>query len=170
MTDWTRTDLEEAFATYTATVQGCVDTGDWAPFADLFVEDATYVEHAYGNFSGREEIRTWIMKTMGSFPGKEMIAFPPKWVVIDERLGWVITEIDNPFRDPGDGSQHGQGNVSILRYAGDGLWREQEDVYNPMEFMQAAAGYAKRCAELGTLSDEGRAWAEKFRVPLPSVV
>jgi|SRR5690606_13476870 len=164
---WTRAELEEAFAGYTAAVQKCVDTGDWEHFVQLFTEDATYIEHAYGTFHGRDEIRPWIKKTMGSFPGNEMIAFPPKWVVIDEAKGWVITEIDNPFRDPGDGSRHGQGNLSILRYAGDGLWCEQEDVYNPMEFMQAAAAYARRCAELGTLSDEGRAWAEKFGVELP---
>ncbi|WP_110208793.1 nuclear transport factor 2 family protein [Nocardioides daejeonensis] len=166
MTTWTRTELDEAFAGYTATVQKCVDTGDWSHFADLFVDDATYIEHSYGSFTGKDEIRDWITKTMGAFPGNEMVEFPPKWVVIDEEKGWVITEIDNPMRDPGDGSQHGQGNISILRYAGDGLWREQEDVYNPLEFMAATTAYVRACERLGTLSDEARAWAAKFGVKL----
>ncbi len=166
MTTWTRAELEEAFAGYTTGVQRCVDTGDWEHFVQLFTEDALYIEHAYGTFHGKDEIRPWIKRTMGSFPGNEMIAFPPKWVVIDEQVGWVITEIDNPFRDPGDGSVHGQGNVSILRYGGNGLWQEQEDVYNPMEFMKATGGYVRRCHELGTLSDDARAWAEKFGVEL----
>ena len=37
---------------------------DWSRYADMFTEDATYVEHAMGNLSGRESIRDWIVSTM----------------------------------------------------------------------------------------------------------
>ncbi|CAM3475588.1 nuclear transport factor 2 family protein [Nocardioides dubius] len=169
MAQWTRDELEAAFAGYTAAVEKCVATGDWEHFVQCFTPDATYVEHAYGNFSGHEEIRRWVTRTMGSFPATEMVAFPARWVTIDVEKGWVICEIDNPMRDPGDGSRFGQSNITILRYAGDGLFREEEDVYNPMDFLAQTSAYVKRCAELGTLSEEARRWATKFNVPLPDV-
>lgn len=166
MPQWTREELLDAFASFQRTVQQCVDTGDWTGFVRSFTPDATYVEHAYGRFSGHDEIRTWVTRTMGAFPGNEMTHFPANWVTVDEEKGWVIAEIDNPMRDPGDGSQFGMSNVTILRYAGDGLFHEEEDVYNPMEFFEMAKGYVRRCHELGTLSEAGAAWAAKFGVAL----
>ncbi len=164
MTTWTRDELIDAFASFQSAVQRCAETGDWEHFVQCFTPDATYVEHAYGKFSGHEEIRAWVTRTMGSFPGNEMTHFPANWVTIDVEKGWVIAEIDNPMRDPGDGSRHAMANVTILRYAGNGLWREEEDVYNPMEFFEMAKGYVRRCQELGTLSEDGARWAAKFGV------
>ena len=51
--------------------------------------------------------------------------------VIDEPTGRVICELDNPMRDPGDGTIITATNISIVTYAGDGKWRRQEDIYNP---------------------------------------
>ncbi|MFS3129911.1 nuclear transport factor 2 family protein [Nocardioides sp. Bht2] len=167
MAQWSKDELEQAFAGYTAAVDKSVKTGDWEHFVQCFTPDATYVEHAYGNFSGHEEIRTWVTRTMGSFPATEMTEFPAKWVTVDVDKGWVICEIDNPMRDPGDGSKFAQSNITILRYAGNGLFGEEEDVYNPMDFMSEVSAYVQRCAELGTLTDEARRWAERFGVSLP---
>ena len=47
----------------------------------------------------------------------------------------VICELDNPMRDPGDGTIISATNISIVTYAGDGKWRRQEDVYNPLRFV-----------------------------------
>ena len=41
-------------------------SGDWNDWADLFTEDATYVEHGFGTFGGREAIRRWITETMAA--------------------------------------------------------------------------------------------------------
>ena len=35
---------------------GCAQTGEWGDWADLFTEDAHYVEHMFGEMHGREEI------------------------------------------------------------------------------------------------------------------
>lgn len=161
---WSREELLSAHAAYEDRVRRCVATGNWDHYVDSFVPDAHYIEHVYGTFDGHDEIRRWINRTMTSFPGSEMVAFPAKWVVVDEEKGWIITEVDNPMRDPGDGSVHAIGNLTILRYAGDGLFREQEDVYNPMEFHAMAAGYVKACLANGTLSDDGARWAAKYGV------
>ncbi|MGN0065904.1 MAG: nuclear transport factor 2 family protein [Nocardioides sp.] len=166
MADWTREELLTAFETFRANVQRCVDTGDWSYFVDSFTPDATYVEHAYGRFAGHEEIDTWVKRTMGAFPGNEMTHFPANWVSVDVEKGWVFAEIDNPMRDPGDGTRFAMANVTILRYAGGGKWREEEDVYNPMEFFEMAKAYVRHCHSLGTLSADGAAWAQKFGVTL----
>ncbi|KRF20027.1 polyketide cyclase [Nocardioides sp. Soil797] len=159
MSTWTREELADAFAHFQQQVQAAADSGEWSRFADLFVEDATYVEHAYGRFSGREEIREWVTRTMTSFPGNEMVAFPANWVTIDVERGWVICEIANPMRDPGDGSVISPSNLTILRYAGNGMWREEEDVYNPATFATAVKQWLAIAAEHGQLPEGLPAWA-----------
>ena len=48
-----------------------------------------------------------------------------------------IRELDNPMRDPGDGTIISATNISIVTYAGDGKWCRQEDIYNPLRFVAA---------------------------------
>jgi SnoaL-like domain len=84
MGQWSREELEEAFHNYEQAVVRISETWDWSSYADQFTEDATYVEHALGSFSGREQIREWISSTMSSFPGNEMPFFPS---IDDERVG-----------------------------------------------------------------------------------
>ena len=86
---------------------------------------------------------------MGQFPGNEMDAFPAAWFVIDEERGWVITEILNRMKDPGDGSVHEASNVTILKYAGDGKWSSEEDVYNPARFIEMIQAWSERKQALG---------------------
>ena len=72
---WTRAELEAAFEHYQAQVRRASETADWSLFADLFTPDATYVEHAYGTFHGREAIRDWAIETMTTPPGSWMTGF-----------------------------------------------------------------------------------------------
>jgi uncharacterized protein (TIGR02246 family) len=131
---WTRAEIERAFEHYQATVREITGSGDWSRFADLFTEDATYVEHLFGEMHGREAIRSWITKTMSRFPGDVMTAFPVDWFVVDEDRGWVVCQIWNEMPDPGDGRVHREYNFTLLKYAGDGKWCYEEDVYNPARF------------------------------------
>ena len=64
MGEWAREELQRAHDNFVAVAQEAGRSGDWAPWAELFTDDATYVEHHYGTFRGREEIRAWISKTM----------------------------------------------------------------------------------------------------------
>ena len=104
MGQWSREELEEAFARYEQAVVEIAKTWDWSSYADHFTEDATYVEHAVGNMVGREAIREWIVRTMNMFPGSEMPFYPVSWYSIDTDKGWVIGKIMNRMKDPGDGS------------------------------------------------------------------
>ena len=84
---------------------------------------------------------------MNSFPGSEMPFFPTSWYSIDEEKGWVICEILNRMKDPGDGSIHERPVITVLKYAGDGRWSYEEDAYNPMNFLVMVQEYIQRCHE-----------------------
>jgi len=148
MGTWSRAELESAFVEYQKRAAESGASGDWAPWADLFTEDATYIEHHYGEFRGRAAILEWISTTMAEYPGNAMPEFPIEWYVIDEEKGWVVCQVWNRMEDPGDGSVHQEYNITILKYAGDGRWSSEEDVYNPMRFgaMVGAWEQAKQAA------------------------
>ncbi|HEX2212066.1 MAG TPA: nuclear transport factor 2 family protein, partial [Mycobacterium sp.] len=97
-----------------------------------------------------------------SFPGSYMTSFPSRWHVIDEATGRIICELDNPMRDPGDGSVISATNLSILTYAGDGRWSRQEDVYNPLRFVAATVKWCKKAEEHGTLTAEAAEWLATY--------
>ena len=162
MGQWSRDELEDAFARYQQVVVDIGSTWNWSSYADQFTADATYVEHALGNMTGREAIREWIVSTMNTFPGSEMPFYPVEWYSIDADKGWVINRNVNTMKGPGDGSVHGTPVLTVLKYAGDGLWSYEEDAYNPMNFLVMVQGYVQRCHELGTISDDARAFAENM--------
>ena len=157
-----RAELEDAFAHYQATVRRAAAERDWTLFAGLFTEDARYLEHAYGRFSGRAEIADWVVRTMTSFPGSAMVEFPITWSVLDPERGWIVCEVGNVMPDPGDGSRHSAPNLTILHYAGDGLFSYEEDVYNPLRFVEMVAGWAAVAEAHGRLDDDARAWRQRY--------
>ena len=146
---WSRDELDRAFADYQAAGAEAGRTGDWSKWPDIFVEDCEYIEHMYGTFHGREEVRAWITKTMGAYPRNLIHELPINWSIVDDDRGWIVCEVDNRMDDPGDGSIHDGVNITILKYAGDGLWRSEEDVYNPAHFGTMLEGWvaAKRAAQ-----------------------
>jgi SnoaL-like domain len=145
MGQWSRDELEEAWRRYQDVVVEVGKTWDWSSYADVFTEDATYVEHALGNVSGREAIREWIVSTMNMFPGSEMPFYPVSWYSVDVDKGWIINKNVNTMRDPGDGK-----------------WSYEEDAYNPMNFLVMVQGYIQRCHELGTITDDARTFAKNM--------
>jgi hypothetical protein len=165
MSTFSRDELAAAFETFEQTVDRAARTKDWDVWVEHYTPDVDYIEHAAGTMKGREQVRAWIWKTMTSFPGSYMTAFPSLWSVIDEPTGRIICELDNPMVDPGDGTIISATNISIITYAGDGLWCRQEDVYNPMRFVSAGMKWCRKAAELGNLPDEAAAWMQQFEGP-----
>lgn len=147
---FSRDEIEAAFERYQQAALEGGTTGDWNGWADLFTEDATYIEHHYGTLGGREAIRAWIHKTMGEWPGNEMPHFPIEWYMIDEDKGWVVCQVWNRLADPGDGSLHQQYNFTLLKYAGNGRWSYEEDIYNPAHFATTVGEWMKAKKRLGT--------------------
>ncbi len=162
---FSRDELVAAFATFEQTVARAGETKDWDAWVEHYTDDVEYVEHAAGTMRGKDQVRTWIRATMSVFPGSYMTAFPARWTVIDEPTARVICELDNPMRDPGDGTIISATNISIVTYAGDGKWCRQEDVYNPLRFLNAALKWCRKAEELGTLDEEAAAWYRKHGQP-----
>jgi hypothetical protein len=128
---WSREELEETFDKFQAAALKGAQTRDWTDWAYCFTEDATYFEHNYGRFWGRENILNWITKTMNEWPPSDMTAFPVTWYSIDEDKGWIICEVMNRMKDLGDGKIYEEPNITILHYGGNGMFKYEEDAYNP---------------------------------------
>lgn len=143
MGGWSRSEIEEAFAHYREVARRAAASGEWREWANLFSEDATYLEHHFGAMEGREAIYDWIQSTMSQWPGNEMIEFPVEWYIIDEDRGWVVFRVWNRMADPGDGSLFEEHNLTVLKYAGDGLWSYEEDAYNPARFITMLENYMR---------------------------
>jgi hypothetical protein len=126
----TRHELELAFAHYCDVRERAIATGDWRRWAALFAEDARYIEHAYGEFHGRQAISEWIVGVMEPFP---MMTFPNDWVVFDPEQRFVVFQCQNRLPHPTDpnGAPFQFPTWTKLDYAEDGLWSCEEDVYNP---------------------------------------
>ena len=148
MGKWSREELEEAFALYQETALKAGTSGDWRAWADMFTEDATYVEHHYGTFGGREAIYNWIQGCMSEAVNRDMRYFPIEWYMIDEEKGWIVAQVWNRMIDPGDGSLHQQYNFTLLKYAGDMKWSYEEDIYNPAHFATVVKGWIDRKREI----------------------
>ena len=147
---FSRQEIEEAFENYQRVALRAGTTGDWDAWADLFTEDATYVEHAFGTLGGREAIRRWITTTMAQPPNAQMRYYPVEWYVIDEDRGWVVAGIQNRMEDPGDGRVYQAINFRLLKYAGNGRWSYEEDIYNPLRFSKMIQAWQAHRAELGS--------------------
>lgn len=150
---WSREELERAHAHFMETAARCAAAGEWREWADLFTEDARYLEHTFGEFNGREEIYAWISSTMAEWPNRAMTSFPHDWCVCDEERGWWICQIENRFRDPGDGSVHQAHNLTVLHYAGDMQFSYEEDAYNPMNFAPVVSGWLEAFSANGGTQD-----------------
>ena len=130
MPKYSRAELVAAFETYNKARLESQSTGDWNIWAGVFTEDAHYVEHAYGEFQGREAIAKWICDVMAPFP--EM-TFPQDWIAFDDEKGAIVFQCQNRLPHPTDpgGDPFSFPTLTRLVYAGDGLFSSEEDIYNP---------------------------------------
>lgn len=133
-------EIEAAFRTYWQA--GAVGE-DWDAWADLFTEDADYVEHVLGTLKGREAIRAWIKPIMAQF-SELYTAY--EWHSVDAAAGRVVVYMQNRRDHPsGQGTIDFPG-VTILDYAGGGKWRREEDFWALPAAQRATTEYAEACA------------------------
>jgi hypothetical protein len=64
--------------------------------------------------------------------------------------------------DPGDGTMLEESNLTIMTYAGDGMFCREEDVYNPMRFLKMSVRWGRIAAAHGNLEPDGQAYLEQF--------
>jgi hypothetical protein len=116
-------ELERAFRTYWET--GAVGER-WEEWSDLFTEDAAYHERILGSMQGRQAIRDWIVPIMAEY-GELYTGY--EWHSVDAGLGKVMVYMQNRRDHPsGEGTIDFPG-ITILDYAGDGRWSQEEDYW-----------------------------------------
>ena len=98
----------------------------WDTLADFFTEDAWFSDPAWGRVEGRDAIRTFMTESM---TGLEGWAFPREWTGVEGDRLVSIWQNRLPGTRP-DGSFYQATGVSILTYAGDGLFASEEDILN----------------------------------------
>lgn len=120
MTD--RAEVQAAFEQFWTV--GCIDE-DWSAWVDRLTPDVEYVEHHFGNFRGRDEVRAWITDLMVVRADVHALL---DWYVIDgDRL---VLSMQNRYYSPDPaGTPFDFPGMTALTYGGDGLFARQEDYW-----------------------------------------
>lgn len=122
---------KEALATYERFVarRDEIDAGDatWSSLADFFTEDAVYCDPAWGRVEGRESIRGFFEESMAGLTGHGW-STPENWTMTDGHR--LVSQWDQILGHREDGSPWLVPGLSILYYAGDGLFCYSHDMLN----------------------------------------
>jgi SnoaL-like protein len=144
--EWPKAEIEAAFRTYFLT--GPVHE-DWARWAELFTEEATYSDHFWGVFTGPSEIGRYVAATMSAAP---QVYTPLLWYSVgDERVVYeVLNRADNPVAG---GPPIEFPSLQVLTYAGDGRWDSQRDWWSMHDMKRMGSEWAAALAEAGKPAD-----------------
>jgi ketosteroid isomerase-like protein len=130
---------EEALATYRemVAVRNRIEQGElpWSALADYFTEDAVYIDSAWGRFDGRPAIDQFMVESM---TGLDDWRFPEEWTMADGDRVVAMWWNQLPSTRP-DGSAYRVAGISILRYAGDGRFDYEYDVFNMKQILEVIA-------------------------------
>ena len=99
----------------------------WSVLADLFTEDAVYIDPAWGRIEGRDAIRDFFVKSMAGLTGYGW-STPENWIMVDGHR--VVSQWDQVLGDREDGTRWLVPGLSILYYAGDGRFCYSHDMLN----------------------------------------
>jgi hypothetical protein len=130
-----REELEEMMRRWVAANARAGRSGDWAPMAEFYADDAVYTWNNGPGWefvaSGRDEIRDWVFGS--EMAGLEQWTYPYVRTLIDDQKGEILGVWRQvaPVSDP-DGKPYeiaGTGG-SWFRYAGDYKWSWQRDFFD----------------------------------------
>jgi ketosteroid isomerase-like protein len=102
------------------------ENGDWGQLADCFTDDAVWCDVAWGRIEGKAEIAAFLRKAMAGVDTVNPIDF---WAVDGPRVLIKWRQIFPGAAKP-DGRPYEQSALTTLIYAGDGLFRYEEDLMN----------------------------------------
>lgn len=122
---------DEALQTYDRFVatRDEIDKGNqaWSSLADYFTEDAAYIDPAWGRIEGRENIRNFFEESMMGLTGYGW-STPENWTMA--RGARLVSQWDQILGHREDGTPWFVPGLSILYYAGDGLFCYSHDMLN----------------------------------------
>jgi hypothetical protein len=104
---------------------GSVDES-WSAWPDRLTDDVRYREHFYGDMHGREAVRAWIVSLMAQ--RADVHAVLDWYIVSGCRL---VLNMQNRYYNPDPaGAPFDFPGLTILEYAGNGLFGYQEDYWS----------------------------------------
>lgn len=129
--------LQQAFERYQRVKDECSKSGDWTPYADLFVEEGSFIDHhGMGLFRDRAGILEYITKAMAPYP---TMTFPIDWIAYDEVTSAIVFQVQNafpapPYRDAASKEPFAFPNWTRVAYDHKrGKFVSEETVYNPLK-------------------------------------
>ncbi|HET9729305.1 MAG TPA: nuclear transport factor 2 family protein [Acidimicrobiia bacterium] len=129
-----REEVEAAVARY-VDVRRAVDAGEatWAALAELFTDDAVFIDPAWGRVEGIDEMRRTVFGD--AMVGFEDWKFPVEFTAINGDTAVIKwTQVLPATRD--DGTPYQQSGYSTLVYAGGGKFKYEEDVLNMVHVLE----------------------------------
>lgn len=138
-----RADMEREFAHWWAVGNA---GEDWASWVQLFTPDAAYLDHFWGPLRGREEIDPRIHAVMKGVPEIYGVL---DWYTIDDNV--VTFHYQNRRDNPSDvGPPYWDfAGLTVLWYAGEGLWAGEEDFWDRTGARDTSIEYAAAVARAG---------------------
>ncbi len=122
---------DEALQTYDRFVatRDEIDKGTqpWSALADYFTEDAAYIDPAWGRIEGREGIRNFFEVSMTGLTGYGW-STPENWTMAQGAR--LVSQWDQILGHREDGTPWMVPGLSILYYAGEGLFCYSHDMLN----------------------------------------
>lgn len=112
----------------------------WLDLADIFTDDAVYIDPAWGRIHGIAQIREFLVESMR---GLEDWHFPVSFAAIDgDDVVVAWRQVLPGQRD--DGTAYQQTGVSLMRYAGGGKFSFEEDLLNMTHVLEDLAASSWR--------------------------
>ena len=128
---------QEALQTYQrfVAVRTEIDAGrkSWSALADFFTDDAAYIDPAWGRIEGRENIRAFFVRSMTGLTGNGW-STPENWTMCEGHR--LVSQWDQIMGYKADGTPWLVAGLSILYYAGDGLFCYSHDMLNMMHVLE----------------------------------
>jgi ketosteroid isomerase-like protein len=136
-----REEIDATMQRYVA-VREAIDAGEgtWADLAPFFVDDAVFIDPAWGRVEGIEEMKRTVFGD--AMVGFEEWKFPIEFYAIEGDSIVVKWKQVLPGRKE-DGRPYEQSGVSTIVYAGNGKFSYEEDILNMVHVLEDMK--ASRC-------------------------
>jgi hypothetical protein len=149
-------EVEQAFHRILTT--GITDE-DWFAWTECLTEDVLYVERLFGTMRGRAAVRAWITELMTARADVHGVL---NWYVVSgDRVVFDMTNRiyhPNPDQPPFDFA-----GLTVLQYAGDGLFGYEEDYWDAKTSEVVFRDYLRALEEHGPVDPERNARLEAER-------